>query len=83
MKKSEAGVTPDCAQTSSSRGLLRHREALLRRPAEDERLVAELVERGAELAGDDALPAVEPEGADPDLHGLGKIAGVPAGGRVV
>ena len=55
MKKFEAGVTPSAAQTSSLAGLLRHREALLGRSPEDERLVAELVEGGAELAGDDAL----------------------------
>ena len=38
------------------------------RPGEHERLVTERVERGAQLARDDALPAVEPVGADPDSH---------------
>ena len=38
------------------------------RPREHERLVAERVERRAQLARDHALPAVEPVGADPDSH---------------
>ena len=59
----EASVTPGWSQTplrSTNDGWDVRRP---RRPGEDEGLVPELVERRAHLAGDHALPAVEPVGA--------------------
>ena len=44
------------------------RAALLLRPREHEGLVAELVERRAQLAADHGLAAVEPLADDPDAH---------------
>ena len=51
------------------------------RPGEDEGLVTEVVERRAKLAGDHALSAIEPVGADPDPHRTQPRAASAAGAR--
>ena len=70
VSKLEAAVTSGWSQTPVRSSAPRHRPLLAPRLGEDEAPVAELVDRGADVAADDRLAAVEPLADDADVHAL-------------